>query len=403
MSEKIDLQIELLQHYPWLPSLKELYHHIASKDPHLFISELFSEKADSIKQRFLKLFANAFENRESFDHFPINESNINFYLVLKILVYILNTDAITNRVANLYSKTMYKELSQENDYYLYQICQDLNLDVKYYQNSIQYRIRIIKDKKELSKTHFRIYFIDFLKLTSNLQDEYRKLVNNPISEGYIFILKQNLVRLLQEYVRGKILEIKGKEDQDITNLRETLLKIPHFKDLYEHIKNLWELKKEEFEYSIEIEFKDGERMDHIFPPCIIHILRQAQEGSNLTHTERLFLVFFLHSLKYPIKNIVDVFSTLPDFDREKTTYQVNFAKNKGYTPHSCETLKSLNLCKASEYSDELCLKGYYSKKHGEERKIKHPLFYVQYMHFKSSNKQYKNTAKPKKEKRDAKS
>ncbi len=385
MNSEIELQLELLQHYPWLPSLKKIYQDIASKDPSQFISEIFSNEESQIKERILNLFNAAFNNLENIGNYEINETNINFYLILKILLYLLNTDSITNRIANLYSKIMYKELLAENDHYIYQICKDLNLDVKYYQNPIQYRIRIVKDKKEISKTNYRIHYIDYLKLSSKLHDDYRKLVNNPISEGYVFILKKNLVRLLQEYVRIKILEIKNKNEKEIDNLKEKILKIREFKSLYDQILSIWELKKEELEYSIDIELIEGEDITDIFPPCIKHILSQAKEGQNLTHTERLFLTFFLHALEYPIKKIVDIFSTLPDFDREKTSYQVTFAKNKGYTPHSCETLKSLKLCKASKYSDELCLKGYYSKKLQQNKKIKHPLFYVQFKHYKYSN------------------
>lgn len=389
MSNEIELQIELLQKYPWLPSLKEKYRNIASEDPYNFLCKTFSRNGNELKKRLLNLFTAAFNNLEQFDNIEINETNIHFYLILKILLYLLKTDAITNRIANLYSKVISDQLLEENDSNLYQICQDLNLDLRYYQDPIQFRVRIIREKKEILKTNYRIHYIDYLKLASNLQDDYRKLVNNPIKEGYVFILKKNLVRLLQEYVRKKILEIKQKSGDNIKDLKKNVLKIREFKDLYTQIMNLWELKKEEFEYSIDIEFKEGEEINTIFPPCIKSILSQAKEGQNLTHTERLYLTFFLHALEYPIDKIVDVFSTLPDFDKEKTTYQVEFAKKKEYTPHSCETLKSLKLCRATEYSDDLCLNGYYSKKADAKRKIKHPLFYVQYKHFKRSHQKPK--------------
>jgi DNA primase large subunit len=102
------------------------------------------------------------------------------------------------------------------------------------------------------------------------------------------------------------------------------------------------------------------------------------------------LVFFLHALQFSIDDIVDLFTKLPDFDRKKTEYQVEFAKKKGYSPHSCSTLKSLGLCKAKEYNDRLCLEGYHSKKHDEQRKIQHPLFYLQmkqYQRFKPKTKE----------------
>ena len=174
-------------------------------------------------------------------------------------------------------------------------------------------------------------------------------------------------------------------------LRKELLKIPEFEALYETISSLWELKKEDFEYTFEINFKEGFDTFDVFPPCIREILSKAQDCQNLIHIERLFIVFFLHALSYPEDKIVDLFSTMPDFNREKTAYQVNFAKKKGYTPHQSDTLKSLTLCMANKFKDEICLEGYYSKKADGQKKISHPLFYVQLKKYKTSKKKkYQN-------------
>ncbi|MBD3196688.1 MAG: hypothetical protein GF317_16650, partial [Candidatus Lokiarchaeota archaeon] len=260
---------------------------------------------------------------------------------------------------------------------------DLNHDVLYYQEPIKYKLNIVKDQKEILSTNFRIHYTDYLSLSSSLRDDYRRLVNNPISEGYVFLSRNNLIRLLQEYIRNKILEIKSTDQGNVDKMRDQLLKIDGFREIYDKILAQWEVKKEEFEYSIDIQYKQGENLSNIFPPCIKEILSKAREGENLEHTERLYLVFFLHALEYPSEEVINVFSSLPDFDREKTAYQVEFAKKKGYTPHSCDTLKSLNLCMAKKHNDKLCLEGYYSKKLDEQKKIKHPLFYVQFNKYKN--------------------
>ena len=119
------------------------------------------------------------------------------------------------------------------------------------------------------------------------------------------------------------------------------------------------------------------------------ILMKAEMGQNLQHTERLIIVFFLLALNYPKEFIINIFSKQPDYDDKKTTYQVEFAKKKGYVPHACSTIKSLNLCMAQKHNDELCLDGYFSKKINTQKKISHPLFYVQYKQF----KQYHSTKK----------
>ncbi|MBD3340560.1 MAG: hypothetical protein GF353_15740, partial [Candidatus Lokiarchaeota archaeon] len=180
--------------------------------------------------------------------------------------------------------------------------------------------------------------------------------------------------------------IEEKDKAAINYYRDTLLNNKHFKELYEEILHYWELKKDSFEFSAIEGYEKGVEMIEFFPPCVKEILSRAKEGQNLIHIERLFLVFFLHALNYPKEEIVKIFSILPDFDLEKTTYQVEFAKNKNYTPHSCDTLKSYNLCKAEKYKDELCIDGYYSKKYEEQKKISHPVFYFQFKKYVSSNK-----------------
>ncbi|MCK4479340.1 MAG: hypothetical protein KAV01_02330 [Candidatus Lokiarchaeota archaeon] len=63
---------------------------------------------------------------------------------------------------------------------------------------------------------------------------------------------------------------------------------------------------------------------------------------------------------------------------------MEFAKKKGYVPHACSTIKSLNLCMAQKHNDKLCLDGYFSKKNNKQKKISHPLFYVQFKQYHSA-------------------
>ena len=135
-----------------------------------------------------------------------------------------------------------------------------------------------------------------------------------------------------------------------------------------------------------LEFEQGQDKSGFHPPCVKEMLVKANEGQNLTHHERLFLVWFLLALNYPVDDVVDVFSTLPDFDREKTAYQVRFAEKKKYTPYNCSTLKSYSLCMASKYKDEICLEGYYSKKDEKTKKIPNPLSYINIKHYRASRK-----------------
>jgi DNA primase large subunit len=381
---------DLVKRYPWLPSLKKYYSDIASKEPLNFINEIFtSNRFKDLKIKVLNIFNDAFNNIEQISDYTFDDTNIYIYLILKILLYILDNKILSNRVANIYSKTTYNELNKENEYNLYYIYKDLDLEVIYEESQIIFKKIIVKDQQEVYKTNFKISYIDYLKLASNLKDEYRKLVNNALLNGYVYIKPKNLNRLLQEHVRMKLLSQNAEDSAALKKFKEKLFEVNEFKDLYASITELWDSKKEEFEYTIDITFKEGKDTSEVFPPCVKEILLKAREGQNLIHTERLFILWILNALKYPEEEIINIFSTLPDFNREKTAYQVKYAIKKGYTPYSCKSLKSYTLCMANKYDDKLCLEGYSSK----QKQISHPLFYIQY-------KQFVNSVRTKSEKSD---
>ena len=378
---------DLVKRYPWLPSLKTYYSDIASKNPLDFINEIFtSDKSNDLKRRVLTIFNDAFNHIEQLSEYELDENNIYVYLILKIILYILNNKILSNRIANIYSKTTYNELNKENEYNLYYIYQDLNLEVLYDEQPIIYKKFVVKEQQETFKTNFKISYLNYLKLASNLKDEYRKLVNNAVRQGYVLIKPENINRLLQEHVRMKFLPQNNEISTELDKFKEKLFEIQEFKALYDTITAIWESKKEEFEYTIDITFKEGKDISETFPPCIKEILSKAQEGQNLIHTERLFILWFLNSLKYPEDKIINVFSTLPDFDREQTAYQVKYAMKKGYTPYSCKSLKSYSLCFAKEYKDVLCLEGYFSRLQDVQKDISHPLKYIEVKQYRDSKK-----------------
>ncbi|HEC38234.1 MAG TPA: hypothetical protein ENI29_08355 [bacterium] len=378
---------DIVKRYPWLPSLGKYYSNIASKNPIDFIKDIFnSNDSDELQKRTLDIFETAFQNIEEITEYQPDDINIYLYLLLKVLLYILNNKLISNRIGNLYSKITYSEMNKENEYILYYIYKDLNLDVVFDQNPAIYKRTIIKDHQEIIKTNFKIHFVDYLNLTAKMLDESRKLVNNALSNGYIYLQTKSLNRLIQEYVRLKFSNLNEKSNEELNIFKDKLLEIQGFSEIYEKINLIWESRKEEFEYKFEVDISKDKGIIKNFPPCIQEILSKLKEGQNLVHTERLYIVWFLNALKYPEEEIINIFSTLPDFNRDKTGYQVRFAKKKGYTPYSCKTLKTYSLCLAKKFKDKLCLEGYRSRKLDTQKQISHPLFYVQYKQFVSRKK-----------------
>jgi len=85
-----------------------------------------------------------------------------------------------------------------------------------------------------------------------------------------------------------------------------------------------------------------------FPPCIKQLLGMTQAGENVPHIGRFALASFLHHIGLSSDQILNLFSTSPDFDVEKARYQVEHITGKisgtEYTPPSCETMKTNSIC-----------------------------------------------------------
>ncbi|GAG95011.1 unnamed protein product, partial [marine sediment metagenome] len=157
----------------------------------------------------------------------------------------------------------------------------MNLKIKYYPEPITYRVNIIKNQRENLTTHFSLHFADYLGLSSNLNDDYRKLVNNALSDGHVFIKSRGINRLIQEFVRNKFIDHKKNKRSSQGSLKEDFLKLNGFKEIYDQILAEWELKKEDFSNANEVKFKDGLDISPFFPPCLKEILLKAREGQNL--------------------------------------------------------------------------------------------------------------------------
>jgi hypothetical protein len=185
----LEISNELIYRYPWLPSINRILSSHAKMEPIDFVKFIFEKyPADIIKTRIMEFFKTAFKNLEEISSYRSDELNMYSYLILKILLDLINDRIVSNRIANLYSKIGYSELIKETDANIYWICQDLKLDIKYYTTAIPFRTNVIKDQLEIQKANFTINYIDYLKLSANLRDEYRKLVNNALLDGYVFLI-----------------------------------------------------------------------------------------------------------------------------------------------------------------------------------------------------------------------
>ncbi|MBN1134662.1 MAG: DNA primase large subunit PriL, partial [Methanosarcinaceae archaeon] len=187
-------------------------------------------------------------------------------------------------------------------------------------------------------------------LSSSMKDLNWKLVNRKLDSGNVHIAKEEFARLLQEAVRERILaSLPMDVPPDICRSCETYLI---------EIKEILESRKNVFGAG---DF--GAVESELFPPCIAHAIANVRTGVNLAHSMRFAMTSFLLTVGMSVQDVIDLFNVSPDFDVEKTRYQIeHIAGSSGttYTPPSCETMKTYGNCYGA---DELC------------KRISHPLNY----------------------------
>jgi Eukaryotic-type DNA primase, large subunit len=86
--------------------------------------------------------------------------------------------------------------------------------------------------------------------------------------------------------------------------------------------------------------------DH-FPPCMKFLVSEIKRGSNISHSGRFALTSFLSSVGMSRDEIIKIYRSSPDFDEEKTRYQVEHITGSSGTVYrcpSCATMKTYGNC-----------------------------------------------------------
>lgn len=172
---------------------------------------------------------------------------------------------------------------------------------------------------------------DYLRLTTRLHGDEWRLVNRSVDHGRVTLKPDDLPDLFQAAARTAI-----GENLPLPVAPDLCQKLaPHLERIQTEV--------EERSYSAE----ELELEESCFPPCIAYHVREIERGENLTHTARFAVTSFLMTLGLDVDEVVDMFNTSPDFDEEKTRYQVEHiagSTGSSYTPPSCGTMKTYGNC-----------------------------------------------------------
>ncbi len=258
------------------------------------------------------------------------------YPFARILVSCFNDPYLTRKYAHAEAEAAHLSLKTEDNSFLLEFGKEFEIEANF-------------EEREA-----RMYFTDFLKYAPSLKALEWKLINQRMEHGYVFIPQEGFSRLLQEAVKKQILSslpLKVPEaicttcTPQLTEIREVLQE-----------------RKGDYEGS---EF--GEVSVDQFPPCIKYAIANVRGGINLAHSMRFAMTSFLLAAGMTVDEIIDLFNVSPDFDEEKTRYQIEHisgSSGEQYIPPSCSTMKTYGNCHGP---DELCGRinhplNYYSRK-----------------------------------------
>jgi len=218
------------------------------------------------------------------------------------------------------------------------------------QSQLDYIHRLLDDFEidaSVENNAFHLYFADVIRYTARLRGPEWRLVN-LMNRGHVVLAKNQLVQLLAEIVRLKVLD--GLPLKLETSKCEELVRyvIP---------------LKEIAAATLSDDISYGTVHLEACPPCIKALLLMASAGRNLTHPARFALTSFLANIGMNAEDIVRIYESSPDFSKDLTTYQVGHimgSSGKDYTPPGCSTMETYGNCVES---DSLC------------KRISHPLSY----------------------------
>ena len=240
----------------------------------------------------------------------------------------------------------YKHLQNESINFLLDVAKELGINVQ-----------LVDETQKI-----KIFFKDYLRNAPTKYKEW-KMVNRDLEKGYINISRKDLARILLESLRNRI-----NEELDARKCNKAIQSA--FSSDIKRFQNMVNLHKKKMEAA-----PVGKLSVEQLPPCLKDILAAIQAGENVPHIGRFSLVAFLNSLKLNTNEILQLFSTAPDYQEDKSRYQVEHitgsSSSTSYKSPGCEKMRTYGICPV-EKMDDLCKKirhplGYYNAKWRQEK------------------------------------
>jgi len=342
-------ELSILAKYPFLEDTKHYIKQYGPSVPDL-LQDVVYERARSIG---IERLDNALKKRS----IEIQNLTSETDYIMEILSYPL-ARMITVCVGDTYFKrryalgeayNIYQNMLNESLSFLHEISKELHLDVTPVENT----------------NTIQVGFKDYLRHAPTRYKEW-KMVNRTLDTGYVILHSKELARILMELLRKRI-----NAELDCHQCNKAIQQA--FQSDISRFQAKAQMEKKKYEAT-----PIGKLSIEKLPPCLKDILAAIQAGENVPHMGRFALVAFLSSLKMNTNDILKLFSTAPDYQEDKTRYQVEHitggSSSTSYKSPGCDKMRTYGIC-PSDKMDDICKKihhplTYYSKRWKEEKKNK---------------------------------
>jgi DNA primase large subunit len=272
-----------------------------------------------------------FAGRLSTD-FSEEDTDIIAYPTALMIISSIGDDRTRRRYALAEAKRAYQLLRDETPDKLLQIAV----------GSFGWDARLAERDVGDSHFEFAVHFTDYVRNSSRIRDIRWKLVNRVLSEGYVFVPREDFARLLEEEVQARVLEktsdnikLPPELEMHIAPLRSSLLA------------RAQSLVADDMPHAV---------ITAAIPPCMKNLLSLLQTSKHISHMGRFAMAAFLLNIGTEEDDLLSMFKAFTDFDAKIAKYQVeHIAGKRGsrqkYTPPNCATMQTHSLC---VNPDELC-------------------------------------------------
>ncbi|HDO19389.1 MAG TPA: hypothetical protein ENG74_01550 [Thermoplasmatales archaeon] len=322
----MSIEIKKLAMYPFLSSTREFVRGL-----NISVEELLTDIAYEKARTFgIERLENAFMKGDVADRKLISEvdflAEILSYPIARMIATCVQDRYFIKRYALGEAVHASKHLSKESKDFLVFVGKDLGLDVTDDGNTL------------------KLHFIDYLRYAPTRYKKW-KLVNRTLEGGWVSLSKEDFTRIIQEVVMKKISnELEGRSCEELV--------MDTFGREIERFKGMVLAHKKRIERQ-----PVGKISITKLPPCMRMILSAIQSGENVPHMGRFAFVAFLNALGISRGEMLKLFSTAPDFDEERTIYQIDHITGRisstKYAPPGCDKMKTYGLC-PSDRIDNIC-------------------------------------------------